>query len=87
MYIIGAQEMTRGRCLERGRKKQGRGNDSCHFFHHYLLPCFVYSVILFQNIKIRLVIGETLSGQAKWGKLSKSKYLIIVFVVFFCFFI
>ena len=41
--------MTRDRCLERGRKKQGRGNDSCHFFDHYFLPCFVYSTNLFQN--------------------------------------
>ena len=24
--------MTRDRFLERGRKKQGRSNDSCHFF-------------------------------------------------------
>ena len=41
--------MARDRCLERGRKKQGRGNDSCHFSDHYFLPCFLYSTILFQN--------------------------------------
>ena len=65
MYIIGTQEMMRGRCLERGRKKQGRGNDSCHISDYYFLPCFLYSTILFQkrmeyfNIKIRLLIRET----------------------------
>ena len=79
--------MMRVRYLERGRKKQGRGNDSCHFFDHYFLPCFVYSTILFQNIKIRLLIRETLSGQVKRGKLSKSDCLIIVIVVFFVFFV
>ena len=67
------------------RKNQGRGNDSCHFFDHYFLPYFAYSTILFQNIKIRLLIRETLSGQVKQEKLSKSKCLIIVFVVFFVF--
>ena len=28
------------RCLERGRKKQGKGNDSCHFSNQYFLPLF-----------------------------------------------
>ena len=57
--------MTRNRCLATGRKKQGRGNDSCHFSDHYFLSCFLYSTILFQkkngdfNIKIRLLIRET----------------------------
>ena len=59
--------MTCDRCLKRGRKKQGRGNDCCHFSDHYFLPCFLYSTILFQNkngtyhinIKIRLLIRET----------------------------
>ena len=42
--------MTHDRYLEdRGRKKQGRGNDSCHFSDHYFLPCFLYSTILFKN--------------------------------------
>ena len=41
--------MTCDRCLKRGRKKQGRGNDSCYFSDHYFLPCFLYSTILFQN--------------------------------------
>ena len=77
--------MTQDRSLERGRKKQGRGNYSCHFFDHYFLPCFVYSTILFQNIKMRLLIWGTFSGQVKQGKLSKSKCLIIVFVLFFAF--
>ena len=36
-------------CLERGRKEQGGGNDSCHFSDHYFLSCFLYSAILFQN--------------------------------------
>ena len=40
--------MMRDRCLERGRKKQGRGKNSCHF-SNYFLPCFLYSTILFQN--------------------------------------
>ena len=47
--------MTHDRCLEEGRKKQERGNDSCLFFNHYFLPGFVYSTVLFQNIKIRLI--------------------------------
>ena len=63
--------MTRDRYLERGRKKQGRGNDSRHFFDHYFLPCFVYSTIFFQNIKIRLLIWETLSGQIKRGNYQR----------------
>ena len=42
-------KIMRDQCLERGRKKQGRGNDSCHFSDHYFLPCFLYSTILFQN--------------------------------------
>ena len=79
--------MTRDRCLERERKKQGRDNDSCHFFDHYFLPCFVYSTILFQNIKIRLLIRETLSRQVKRGELLKSDCLIIVIVIFFVFFV
>ena len=29
--------MTRDVCLERSRKKQGRGNDSCHFFIFFSL--------------------------------------------------
>ena len=41
--------MTRDRCLKRGRKKQCRGNDSCHFSDHYFLLCFLYSAIFFQN--------------------------------------
>ena len=38
------------------------------------------------NIKIRLLFRETLSGYVKWGRLSKNKCLIIVFVLFsfFC---
>ena len=37
------------------------------------------------NIKIRLLIRDTQSGQVKQGKLSKSKCLVIVFVIFsFC---
>ena len=55
------------RYLERGRKKQGKGNDSCHFSDQYFLPCFLckHPSILFQNkngyfnIKIRLLIRET----------------------------
>ena len=55
------------RYLERGRKKQGKGNDSCHFSDQYFLPCFLckHPSILFQNkngyfnIKIRLLIWET----------------------------
>ena len=78
--------MTRDRYLERRRKKQGRGNNSCHFFDYYFLSCFVFSATLFQNINIRLLIRETLSGQFNRGKLSKSECLIIVIVIFFVFF-
>ena len=54
-------------CLERGRKKQGKGNDSYHFSDQDFLPCFLckHPSILFQNkngyfnIKIRLLIWET----------------------------
>ena len=54
--------MARDRCLERGRKKQGRDDDSCHFFDHYFLPCFLsYSKTSMEyfNIKMRLLIRET----------------------------
>ena len=47
--------MTHNRCLERERekKKQCRGNDSCHFSDQYFLPCFLCKcpAILFQNKK------------------------------------
>ena len=33
--------MTRDQCLERGRKKHGRGNDTCYFSDHYFLPCLL----------------------------------------------
>ena len=37
--------MTHDRCLERERgaegKKQGRGNNSCHFSDQYFHPCFL----------------------------------------------
>ena len=57
----------RDQCLERGRKKQGKGNDSYHFSDQDFLPCFLckHPSILFQNkngyfnIKIRLLIGGT----------------------------
>ena len=45
--------MTHNQCLEkeRGRKKKGRGNNSCHFSDQYFLPCFLCKrpTILFQN--------------------------------------
>ena len=31
----------RDQCLERGRKKQGKGNDSYHFSDQDFLPCFL----------------------------------------------
>ena len=66
-YIIERKEEMRDQCLERGRKKQGKGNDSCHISDQYFLPCFLckHPSILFQNkngyfnIKIRLLIRET----------------------------
>ena len=35
----------------REREQQGRGNDSCHFFDQYFLPCFLckHPSILIQN--------------------------------------
>ena len=44
--------MTHNQCLEREReRKQGRGNDSCHFSDQYFLPCFLckHPTFLFQN--------------------------------------
>ena len=51
IYMTGTKEMTRNQCLEKGRKKQGTDNDSCHFSDHYFLLCLLckYSTILFQH--------------------------------------
>ena len=59
--------MTRDRSLERGRKTQVKGSDSCHFSDQYLLPCFLrkHPTTMLQNkneyfnIKTRLSIRET----------------------------
>ena len=43
--------MTGDQCLERKKKKQGRGNNSCHFSDQYFIPYFLckHPTILIQN--------------------------------------
>ena len=63
-------------CLERGRKKQGKGINSCHFSDQHFLPCLLckHPSILFQNKNGYFNIKISLSGKLSQDRLSRENY-------------